>query len=381
MTRTGVFCKGRLALAAVVVALGAAVSVPSARADTVLFNPTGGGFGGGQAGNIFNVSSFGYDNGNALAVGEVAAINNFIANGNAAGPNTIFQVVFQSTLGAVNGSNSLGNVTNINANLPVPPTAASGNITIQNSGGTQLVNTQTEIILRGTFAEQVIGVTPNSGGNTIVTFGLAPVQTANNVTLAVQPSGTANESTGAGFSGGTPILTGSVIPAGFGSTFTASFSSPATGPGSASSPVKFDQYSQTGYTSPWGNQQSVSGTGSTNLQIAVSSVSAGYFQTAPAILGISFNPLSQSLPFGQEPPATSFWTGVSSLGTLGAINGNFNSANGALGANIQYQTTGTNNFFAVPEPSTLAMAPISAAFVSLAAFWTRRRRRSSEERP
>src|SRR5262249_20345520 len=149
MIRTVEFLKGRLALAAVVVALGAAVSVPSARADTVLFNPTGGGFGAGQTGNIFNVASFAYDNGNTIAIGGQTAINNFLAG---AGPTT-FQLVFQSTLGAVNASNSLGNVISINPNLPVPPGPAQGNISIQDNVGNQLTNTHTEIILRGTFTD------------------------------------------------------------------------------------------------------------------------------------------------------------------------------------------------------------------------------------
>jgi len=286
---------------------------------------------------------------------------------------TTFQFLFQSALKQVNASNTLGNVVNIGSNLPVPPGPAQGDITIQNSGGTQILNTLTEIILRGTVTEQVTGVT-TSGGNTVVTFGLAGTQAANNVTLAVLPSGTADERNGSTFTGGTTILTGSVIPAGFGSTFTGSFSNPATGTGSPSSPVLFDQYSQTGYASPWGGQQSISGTGSSNFQVAVASVNGSYFQTAPTILGLSFNPTSISVPFGQEPPATSFWTGVASLGTLGAVNGNFVVANGALGTNIQYQTTATNNFVAVPEPSTLAMAPIGMSFISLAGLWVRRRR-------
>jgi len=370
MKRMGKFLNGRIALAAVVAALlGAAVSAPPARADTVLFNPMGGGFGGTQTGNIFSVSSFQYSNGNAIAAGEITAINNFLAG---SGPTT-FQYIFQSALKQVNGSNTLGNVVNIGSNLPVPPGPAQGDITIQNSGGTQLVNTLTEIILRGTVTEQVVGVT-TSGGNTVVTFALAGTQVANSVTLAVQASGTANESTGAGFSGGTAILTGAVIPAGFGSTFTASFSNPATGTGSPTSPVTFDQYSQTGYSSPWGTQRTVSGTGSENFQVAVSSVNGSYFQTAPSVIGLSFNPTSISVPYGQEPPATSFWTGVAaSVGTLGAVNGNFVVANGALGTNVEYQTTATNNFF-VPEPSTIAMAPISMGFITLAGLWMRRRR-------
>jgi len=356
--------KGCIALAALAaMALGVAVPAPSVRADTVLFNPTGGGFGGAQASNIFSVSSFGYDNGNALAIGGQTAVNNFLAG---SGPTT-FQIVFQSVLGAVNATNTLGNTISINPNLPVPPTAARGDISINNAGGTQILNTLQEVVLRGTFTEQVVGVSVN-GGFATATFALAPVQAANSITLAVQPSGTANESTGTGFAGGTAILNGTVVPSGFGSTFTSSFTVPTTGIGSAASPVLFDQYSQTGYTSPWGNQQSVSGTGSSNFQVAVSSVNSSYFQGNPVVIGLSFNPISQSLPFGQEPPATSFWTGVSSLGTLGAING------GGAGPNIQFQTTGTNNFFTVPEPSTLAMAPIAIGFVSVAGLWTRRRR-------
>jgi len=313
--------------------------------SVVQFDPTG----ASGATYKFNVSSFAYDNGNALAIGGQTAVNNFVAG---SGPTT-FQLVFQSVLGAVNGSTSSGNVIAINPNLPVPPVGTNGSISINDSNGFQITNTKKEIVLRGTFTEQVVGVS-TSGGFTTATFALAPTQTTNSVTLAIQNSGIANESTGAGFSGGTTILTGSVIPSGFGSTYTSSFTVPTTGTGSASSPEKFDQFSQTNpdYTSPWGNQLSVSGTGTTNFQVSVTSTNPAYFLTPPTVIGMSFNPISASLPFLQEPPATSFWNGTSSVGTLGAINGNPSPANGAVGPNVQFQTTGTNNFEVAAPPVT-----------------------------
>jgi hypothetical protein len=360
-------------------ALGVAVITPLAPgASTVQFNPTGGGFGGGQAGNIFNVSSFSYDNGNALSIGGNQAVANAILG---TGPTTT-QVVFQSTLGTVNGAASNGNVISINSNLiALPPTAASGDISINNNLGTQISNLSKEIVLAGTFTEQVTpGSVTSGGGNNSVQFSdaSAPVLSAtNSITLYIQASGTSNELSGTGFSGtaggAIAILTGHLIPAGFGSTFTSNFSEPTTGTGSQSSPVKLDQYSySTGGTSNYPTTQSVSGTGSTNFQIAVDSFNSSYFSAAPTIIGLSFNPISTSLPFGQEPPAASVQGNTPNIGTVDG--GNLlagNPING--GPDFLFQTQATNNF-AVPEPSSISMALTGIGLVSLARVWARRRR-------
>jgi hypothetical protein len=350
-------------------------------ASTVLFNPSGTGFGAGTTSTVFAVSSFSYDLGNALSVGGVPAVANFLAGTGA----TTSQLYFQSALGTVNGATAAGptlgvnnNVLSINGNLnALPPNAASGDISINNSLGTQVANLGTQIVLAGTFTEQVSGVT-TTGGNVAVQFtdASAPVLSAtNSVTLYIQPSGRANELAGTGFpdGGSVAILQGHLVPSGFGSTFTSNFSEPVSGSGSQSSPVTFDQYTYpSGGSSNYPTTKSVSGTGSTNFQIAVDSYNSSYFQNPPTILGLSFNPLSTSLPFGQEPPAAAV---QGHRPNIGSTNGGSLTATGSLagGPDLLLQTQATNNF-SVPEPSSATLAVTGIGLLSLARLWARRRR-------
>jgi hypothetical protein len=361
-----------------IAALAVAVFTPLAQAaSTVAFNPQGTGFGAGTTSTVFNVSSFSYDNGNALSVGGNQAVANFLAGTGS----TTSQLFFQSTLGTVNGATASGPVLGVNNNVisiggnlnALPPNAASGDISIQNSVGTQIANLGTQIVLTGTFAESVTGLT-TTGGNASVQFAdaSAPVLSAtNSVTLYIQSSGTANELAGTGFPGpgAVAILTGHVVPSGFGSTFTSNFSEPVSGTGSQSSPVTFDQYTYpTGGSSNYPGKLSVSGTGSTNFQVQVDSYNSSYFQNPPTIIGLSFNPISTSLPFGQEPPAAVVQGHTPNIGNV-----NGGSIAGGAGPDVLFQTQGTNNF-AVPEPSSVSLAVTGIGLVSLARLWARRRR-------
>ena len=368
-------------LTASIAALGMAVLTPPTQAaSTVGFNPNGTGFGAGTTSTVFNVTSFSYDNGNALFVGGNQAITNFQA-GSTAAANTQTQLLFQSTLGIVNGSTASGptlgvnnNSISITSNLGAfPPNAGSGDITINNSIGTQIANLSKQIVLTGTFTEQVTSVGP-SGPNTQIQFAdaSAPVLSGtNSVALWVQASGTADEKAGTGFPGpgATLIMVGHVVPSGFGSTFTSTFSEPTSGSGSKSNPVVFDQYSYpTGVTSNYPSTLSVSGTGSTNFQVAIDSYNTSYFQNAPTIIGLSFNPISLSLPFGQEPPAAKVQGVTPAIGT---VNGGTIGSGG--GVDLMVQTQATNNFV-VPEPSSVSLAVSGIGLISLARLWAPRRR-------
>jgi hypothetical protein len=368
-----------------IAALAVVVFTPLTQAaSTVQFNPQGTGFGAGTTSTVFNVSSFSYDNGNALSVGGNQAFFNALAGTGS----TTSQLYFQSTLGTVNGSTASGpalgvnnNVLSIGTNLNSLPTpnGASGDITINDSTGTQIANLSKQIVLVGTFAESVSGFNVGGGGNVSVQFAdaSAPVLSAtNSVTLYVQPSGEANELAGTGFPGpgAVAIMTGHVIPSGFGSTFTSNFSEPASGTGSSSNPVTFDQYTYpNGGTSNYPGRQSISGTGATNFQVAVDSYNTSYFQNAPTIIGLSFNPVSTTAPFSQEPPAAVVQGHTPNFGTVngGNLNPSFGPVNG--GPDVMFQTQGTNNF-SVPEPSSVSLAVTGIGLVSLARLWARRRR-------
>jgi MYXO-CTERM domain-containing protein len=167
-------------------------------------------------------------------------------------------------------------------------------------------------------------------------------------------------------------LQGHLIPSGLGSTFTSTFSNPTTGTGSPTSPVTLDQYTYpTGGSTNYPGKLSISGTGSTNFQIAVDSYNSNYFLNPPTIIGLSFNPISLSLPFGQEP-AAALVQGVAP--NIGSVNGG--PLPGTGGPDLLVQTQATNNF-TVPEPSSVSMAVTGIGLVSLARLWARRRRRSA----
>jgi hypothetical protein len=382
-------------LMASLAALGVMVFTPLAQAaSTVAFNPSGTGFGAGTTSTVFNVSSFTYDNGNALFVNGNTAIANFTSNGGSTGPlPTTTQFYFQSTLGTVNGSTASGSTLGVNNNtiaiLPhlnaLPPTAASADITINNSIGTQIANLSKQIVLAGNFTEQVTSVGP-SGPNTQIQFADASpavLSASNMVTLYIQNAGTANELAGTGFPGpgATAILQGHLVQGGFGSTFTSSFSYPTSGTGSPSNPVKFDQYSYTTGGSPGnystggpggGPVQSVSGSGSTNFQVQVDSYNSLFFANPPTIIGLSFNPISLALAFLQDPAAALVQGQTPHIGNT---NGGPIISTGIFlgGPDLMVQTLATNAF-AIPEPSSVTLAATGIGLVSLARLWRRRRR-------
>jgi hypothetical protein len=314
---------------------------PLAQAASVVeFNPTSNGFGSGETAHIIFTPSFSYDNGNALFVNGNQAIANFAVGTGS----TTTQFFFQNALGTVNGSSAPGttlgvnnNTISINSNLTsLPPGPTSGDISINNSNGGQVLNLGSQIVLAGTFSERVTGASP-SGPNNQVQFadGSAAVLSAtNSVTLYIQAAGTANELLGSGFPGpaAVAILQGHVIPSGFGSTFTSTFSSPISGTGSQTNPVTFDQYSygMSGGSSNYPGVKSISGTGSTNFQVQVDSYNSNYFLNPPTIIGLSFNPISTSLPFNAEPPAAKIQGQTPNIGSvnggnlipaLGTVNG------------------------------------------------------------
>lgn len=366
--------------------VGALFALP-APAATVVFNPVGT---GNVASDLINVSQFTYNNGSALAVNGNQAVANFLSHTGS----TTFTLQFQSVVGIIGGT---GAGTAIFSDQPIFSTTApntqptsgpgSGDVLVSPVGGGPLVDTHTEFTTVGTLTEQVTGVT-TSGGSTVATFSLVAGGT-NTFAIYAVAAGSANESLGTGFSstgatpgvGPNPILTGSIIPASFSSGFNQNGTIPNT---------TFDQYSQTAppaYSSPFaktgpggGAEQTISGGGTTQFLVSVTTTNSNYFLTAPTQFGISLNPVSAVIPFQQAPPAqsvngVSVIVGGSTASTIGTVNGASLLTTGSGGGpDTEFQTGATLSFTAVPEPGTMTMALTVIGFSAVAGLWTRRRR-------
>jgi hypothetical protein len=310
--------------------------------STIVLNPTGGGdpTDGSQAGNLFNVSSITYNDGSALAIGGNQAAQNFVYNQNhGTSLDTTFTLVFQSVIVGIQGSNDTGSTISIVPDVPLG-VSTSGDIKInEGSGGTN--DTMHEITTVGHLTEEVTNVTTSGTGRnakTTATFNLVDSST-NTVSMYYLPMNSANESTGMGFTGATPILTGHVLTDNYLSSFT-----------SSATTTKFDGYTQTGYTSPFattgpsrGPEQTIKGGGITQFLVQVTSTDPGFFVSPPfQTIALSFNPISAVLPFGQAPPAQSVYGHSVVAGTQGVGIGQVNGSTTAQGGpDTEFQTGAT----------------------------------------
>ena len=285
-------------------ALVGAMFAPPAQAASVVFNPAGN---GAVVANEINVSQFTYDNGSALAVGGNQAVADFLTGSGT----TTFTLQFQSTVLGISGTGASAAIfsdTPIFQPGPQPTTGSgSGDVLLTPTGGGATIDTKTEFTTVGTLTEQVTGVT-TTGGSTVATFSL--VSGTNTFAIYAVASGSANESTGLGFTsaaappsglGTNPILTGTISPTNFSSGFNQN---------GVIGTTNFDKYTQTGspsYTSPFattgpggGLEQTIQGGGTTQFQVSVQTTNLNYFPgLVPATIAISLNPVSAVLPFQQ----------------------------------------------------------------------------------
>jgi len=327
------------------VAMLALSLAPATRADTIIFNPTGGvATGGGfNPGNV-SITSLSWGAGDALGVAA-------IASGGIVGVGSTFQLYYQGNLNSVNLSSGGGSFTPAGLNQgPVGP-----------GGGYQI----TEV---ASFTEVVTSLSSNA-----VTFGLAGTQKADSgIKIYFQdltkPGAVAvNYNTGAGFN---PAATaGQVI-------FSASLT---TNQSNYTDTTKTGANPGTPSLNPNGTAYpgvlTDNGTGGNNLNMTVISLNSAFFVTPG--LALSNFTSNLTLPFSQIQASAAFNRPNDPQGTAPSLTPVVGSLNGVSGPDFLLQVSGATQSFSVPEPASISMALTALGMVPLAAWQVRRRRKKA----
>jgi len=328
-------CIKRFAALSAVAMLGMALA-PATRADTIVFNPTGGAatVGGFNPGNL-TVTSLNFGTGDAVAIGA-------IANSGIVAPGSTFQLYFQGNISSVTLANGGGSFTPAGLNQPTT--------------GYQI----TEI---ASFTEVVTSLSNNA-----VTFALAPVQsTASGIKMYFQDLAAGapmtNYNSGTGFS--PPPGTGQVI---YSANLTSNQSNytdtTKTGATTGTPPLNPTGTAYAGVTTDQGN-------GGNNLSMAGVSNPA-FFRTP-----VTFSNFTSNLtnPFLQVQAAAAFNSPNAPQGSAPNILPNPGANNGTSGPDFLLQVSGASQSFSVPEPASISMAVTALAMVPLATWHVRRRRK------
>lgn len=296
-----------------------------AKADTITFNPTGGGTG---AGAVSGISGFNYASSSVLAFGLTAPT-----------VGATFPIYYESVLSGTQGTGvTVGSNFNING---------SGN----------------QFTVIAGFNETITSVTPLAGGGSNIAFSLASSPaTPNFFQIFANAAGSANPTTGngTGFAAGTLVLQGTVSPTNFNGSFT---ENGTTGP-----------FNTSGQPTTNPTPSTVNGGGGTALTVNVNFQNTGYFPTALSALPFT---TTNSLPFSAVAPLTGFYSTPGPHASPDLVNGvNFNTGtiNGVNGQSLMFQSVANNGFAVVPEPVSVIQALTAAIAIPTLALLKRRLR-------
>jgi len=316
------------ALTALAVMLSIAGSM--ARADAILFDPDGGG-----VNPTFNVGSFGFETGNALAQAVAPG-------GTILGVGSTFQLFFQTRL---------SNLTITPGGSTVTPAGLNGS-----AGGPAF-----EITLTASVTERIVSV-----GAGTATFETNPVQSAGSFFRMWQHTSlTSDNFTGTGFTTGAgPLILAGVPSSSLPSSGNFTVNSGTTSP--------FDQFDPT--TSVPGlfyaGKTSLSGSGGTVIGGTVTSFDPNFFKTP--VTAVRFDAFN-NIPFVATTPSQAFNNSTNAPVVLA----NFGTTDGVSGPDFQFQsrTSAVFTAAAIPEPASVGM--MAVGIVGVLGYSWRKRRQSA----
>jgi hypothetical protein len=316
--------------------------------STIVFDPDGS---GSNFTPIPDVNTFEWLPGNTLAVGGVAAINDFLGPDGIApgdpgdtgdGVITPFQAVSQSHLGGVLALSGQVDLPGLNG---IPPDASPFEITLVSS-----------------FAEKVTDVNnniPDSGPKASFVYD-STSDLPNFFEIYFQDGTNASDLAGTGFNDGTLILRAQVVAA--------SSSFRVTG-GGAGTPL--DNFGSDDYP----EIDSVEGLGSTNINAEVTYFDPAFFPVAPLTLELTRFNANDALPFHEVDPSARFVFAPDGaapvLAGAGETEGmSIGSINGVDGPDIQLQDDANMSFTTAeqPPPPGGLIVPTTTSFDQYLAF-------------
>jgi len=316
-----------------VLVVGLSIAGSTAKAEPIGFDPDG----AAPTNGTLNVGSFGFETANTLAQASISG-NQVLPVGGT------FQLFLQTRL---------TNLTISPGGSTVTPAGLNGT-----AGGPAF-----EVTLVASITEVVTARNSATGQASFATAGVqSPLSF---IRMFYHPGQLSDNFTGAGFAVGTQIL--SAFPnavLGSSGDFQVSTANGLPVPNSA-----FDTFDAPS-SAPglaYAGVTSVSGSGGALVNGNIQTADPNFFKSP--VVTVRFDAFN-NVPFTATTPSQFF----NSFANTPTIPANRGPANGFSGPDFQFQSRTSANFSLVPEPSTLAMAPIAMGFVSLAGLWTRRRR-------
>lgn len=292
-----------------------AVAVQPARAGyTFNYNPAG----TGNVGTVYATGGFVPKPGNVLAQGALPALAHAVTSGGGDVAGNQFQLYYQASTSSLLDANG-------NALIPTG------------------LNSNYQITYVASVTEYVKTVTPD--GST-ATFGISANQTNDFFKVYQGAAGAANDYTGQGFTNGTLILSGTVVP---NQTTGGNFTD--TGGSAPFDPANPAHYP--GFTT-------VNGNGGSVINFQVNFNNPNYILNSPPLVAMQFSG-SNNLPFGTNIEPSLVFAGLAPGGSditpqLGSMNGLPIALGNTNGKDVQFMATGTVQ--PIPEPSSIVLTAL-----------------------